>query len=41
VDNIKMDLGEVEWDDVDLIGMDQDRNSWRDLVNLVINIRVS
>jgi hypothetical protein len=28
VDNIKMDLGEVEWSDVDWIGLAQDRNRW-------------
>jgi hypothetical protein len=33
VDNIKMDLGEVEWGDVDWIGLAQDRNRWRALVN--------
>jgi hypothetical protein len=27
VDNIKMDLGEVEWDDVDWIGLSKDRKS--------------
>jgi hypothetical protein len=26
VDNIRMDLGEVEWGDVDWIGLAQDRN---------------
>jgi hypothetical protein len=33
VDNIRMDLGEVGWVDVDWIGLAQDRNSWRALVN--------
>jgi hypothetical protein len=33
VDNIRMDLGEVEWCDVDWIGLAQDRNRWRALVN--------
>jgi hypothetical protein len=33
VDNIKMDLGEVGWSDVDWIGLAQDRNRWRALVN--------
>jgi hypothetical protein len=33
VDNIRMDLGEVGWDDVDWIGLAQDRNWWRALVN--------
>jgi hypothetical protein len=40
VDNIRMDLGEVGWDDVDLIGLVQDRNRWRALVNSVLNLRV-
>jgi hypothetical protein len=40
VDNIGMDLGEVGWGDVDWIGLAQDRNRWRALVNLVLNLRV-
>jgi hypothetical protein len=40
VDNIRMDLGEVGWDEVDLIGLAQDRNRWRALVNSVLNLRV-
>jgi hypothetical protein len=40
VDNIKMDLGEVRWGDVDCIGLAQDRNRWRALVNSVLNLRV-
>jgi hypothetical protein len=40
VDNIRMDLGEVGWGDVDWIGLAQDRNSWRALVNSVLNLRV-
>jgi hypothetical protein len=40
VDNIKIDLGEVGWGDVDWIGLAQDRNRWRALVNLVLNLRV-
>jgi hypothetical protein len=28
-----MDLGEVGWSDVDWIGLAQDRNRWRALVN--------
>jgi hypothetical protein len=39
-DNIRMDLGEVGWDDVDWIGLAQDRNRWRALVNSVLNILV-
>jgi hypothetical protein len=40
VDNIKRDLGEVEWGDVDWIGLVQDRNRWRALVNSVFNLWV-
>jgi hypothetical protein len=40
VDNIRMDLGEVGWGDVDRIGLVQDRDRWRDLVNSVVNLRV-
>jgi hypothetical protein len=40
VDNIRMDLGEVGWCDVDWIGLAKDRNSWRALVNSVLNLRV-
>jgi hypothetical protein len=40
VDNIWMDLGEVGWGDVDWIGLAQERNRWRALVNSVLNLRV-
>jgi hypothetical protein len=40
VDNIKMDLVEVGWGDVDWIGLAQDRNRWRALVNSVLNLRI-
>jgi hypothetical protein len=40
VDNIRKDLGEVGWGDVDCIGLAQDRNRWRALVNSVLNLRV-
>jgi hypothetical protein len=40
VDNIRMDLGEVGWGDVDRIGLAKDRNRWRALVNSVLNLRV-
>jgi hypothetical protein len=40
VDNIKMDLGEVGWGDVNWIGLAKDRNRWRALVNSVLNLRV-
>jgi hypothetical protein len=34
------ELREVGWGDVDLIGLTQDRNRWRALVNAVMNLRV-
>jgi hypothetical protein len=40
VDIIRMDLGEVGWGDVNWIGLAQDRNRWRALVNSVLNFRV-
>jgi hypothetical protein len=40
VDNIRMDLVEVGWSDVDWIGLVQDRDRWRALVNSVLNLRV-
>jgi hypothetical protein len=39
-DNIRMDLGEVGWGDVDWSDLAQDRNSWRALVNSVLKRRV-
>jgi hypothetical protein len=35
-----MNLGEVGWSDVDWIGLAQDRDRWRALVNSVLNLRV-
>jgi hypothetical protein len=40
VDDIKMDLGEMGWDDVDWNRLAQDRDKWRALVNVVMNLRV-
>jgi hypothetical protein len=40
LDNIRMDLVEVGWGDVDWIGMAQDRGRWRALVNSALNLRV-
>jgi hypothetical protein len=40
VDNIRMDLGEVGWGGVDWIGLAQDRDQWRALMNAVMNLRV-
>jgi hypothetical protein len=40
VDNIKADLLEIGWGGVDWIGLTQDRDKWRALVNAVMNLRV-
>jgi hypothetical protein len=40
MDNIRMDFGEVGWGDVGWIGLAQDRNRWRALVNSILNLRV-
>jgi hypothetical protein len=37
MDNIRMDLVEVRWGDVDWIGLAQDRDRWR----VPVNLRVS
>jgi hypothetical protein len=38
VDNIRMDLSEVRSGDVNWIGLAQDRNKWRVLMNLALNL---
>jgi hypothetical protein len=40
LENIMIDLVEMGWGDVDLIGLTQDRGRWRALVNSVLNLRV-
>jgi hypothetical protein len=40
VDNIRMNLGEMGWGDVDRIGLAKDRNRFRALVNSVLNLQV-
>jgi hypothetical protein len=40
VDNVRKDLREEGWGDVGWIGLAQDRNRWRALVNSVLNLRV-
>jgi hypothetical protein len=37
LDNIKMDLRDVGWDDRDWIDLSQDRDRWRACVNTVMN----
>jgi hypothetical protein len=39
VDNIKMNLREIGWDNVDWIDLAQDRDQWRALVVTVMNLR--
>jgi hypothetical protein len=39
-DNIKMDLQEMGYGDVDWIEVAQDRDRWRALVNAVMSLRV-
>jgi hypothetical protein len=41
VDNIKIKLLEIGWGGVDWIGLAQDRDKWRALVNAVMKLRVS
>jgi hypothetical protein len=36
----RMDLVEARWGDVDWIGLAQDRDRWRALVNSALNLRV-
>jgi hypothetical protein len=38
--NIRMDLVEVGWGNVDWIGLAQDRDRWRALVNSLLNLCV-
>jgi hypothetical protein len=40
VDNIKMDLREIGWGDMDWIDMAQDSDQWRALVNPVMDFQV-
>jgi hypothetical protein len=40
VDNIKIDLREIGWDGGDWIDLAQDRDQWRALVKVVINLWV-
>jgi hypothetical protein len=40
LDNIRINLAEVGWGDVHRIGLAQDRDRWRALVNSVLNLRV-
>jgi hypothetical protein len=37
---VSMYLREIGWDGVDWVGMAQDKDQWRALVNMVLNFRV-
>jgi len=39
-DNIKMDLKEVDWEDVDQNGLNQSRDNWQAVMNTVRNLGV-
>jgi hypothetical protein len=39
-DNIKMDLREIGWGVMDWTDLAQDRDQWKTLVNMVMNLRV-
>jgi hypothetical protein len=39
VDNIKLDIREIGWDGMDWIELAQDRDQWRALVNMVMNLQ--
>jgi hypothetical protein len=40
MDHIKIDLREIGWDGMDWIDLAQDRDQWRALVNMVMNLWV-
>jgi hypothetical protein len=37
---IKIDLREIGWDGMDWIDLAHDRDQWRALVNMVMNLRI-
>jgi hypothetical protein len=40
VDNVKMDLRVTGWGGIDWIDLTQERDKWRPLVNMVMNLQV-
>jgi hypothetical protein len=40
VENIKIDLREIGWDVMEWIELAQDRDQWRALVNMIMNLRL-
>jgi hypothetical protein len=39
-DNVKIDLSEIRWGDMDWIDLAKDRGQWRAIVNTVMNLRI-
>jgi hypothetical protein len=39
-DNIKMDLRDIGWGCMDWIDLAQDRDQWKALVNMIMNLQV-
>ena len=39
-DKVEMDLKDAVWDDVDWVVLSNDRDTWRALVNTVMNLEV-
>jgi hypothetical protein len=40
LDNVKIDIGEIEWDGIEWIDLAQNMDQWRALVNTVMNHRI-
>jgi hypothetical protein len=40
VDNIKMDIGEIGWGGMYWFDLAQDRDQWRSLMNVIMNLQV-
>jgi hypothetical protein len=41
MDNIKMDLRDIGWDGMEWIDLAQDRDQWRALVNMAVDLRIA
>jgi hypothetical protein len=39
--NVRLDLREIGWEGMDWIHLAQDRDQWRAVVNMVMNLRVA
>jgi hypothetical protein len=40
VDNIRIGVREIEWEDVDWMHLAQDTDQWQAVVNTVMNLRI-